>query len=263
MRESISDDELAAAVDANYWASFSMLAEACAGAVLRRDDVLAVSTGLPVPMLNQGFIKKPLGGREEPIRDMVEFYDAAGVPFILRVREGVDPEAEKSMEAMGLPYSDTVPGMAMFPIGDPPPPCEGLSIETVADQRSLARYQRVLAEGFGMPLALAERLMAPAVLQVPGFESYLGVMDGEAVGTSSMYAGNGIAGVYNVATLASHRRQGIGEAMTWRAVTQGHEDGCTTATLQASVMGKPVYERMGFRTVAPYRTFHRRAKEGS
>jgi hypothetical protein len=33
--------------------------------------------------------------------------------------------------------------------------------------------------------------------------------------------------------------------------------GCVMAALQASEMGRPVYERMGFRLVSPYRTFHR------
>jgi hypothetical protein len=29
------------------------------------------------------------------------------------------------------------------------------------------------------------------------------------------------------------------------------------SALQASAMGRPVYERMGFRLVSPYRTYHR------
>jgi predicted acetyltransferase len=65
------------------------------------------------------------------------------------------------------------------------------------------------------------------------------------------------AGIYNVATLPSHRKRGYGEAMTWRAVAGGAAAGCDVAILQASQMGRPIYERMGFRLVAPYRTFHR------
>ncbi len=259
----MNDHELSAAVDANYWESFASLAESCGGAVLRRDGVLAVATGIPVPMLNHGFVKEPLANPEASIREMVEFYDHSGLPFVLRVREGVDPEAEDTMAAMGMPYSDTVPGMAMFPIGDVPRPVDGLEIEVVRDERGLARYQGVMAEGFGMPIAFAKQLLGPPFLELPGFESYLGLMDGEPVATSTTYASGGTAGVYNVATLSSHRRRGIGEALTWQAVSRGREQGCRVATLQASVMGKPVYEHMGFRTVAPYRTFHRPENKGS
>ena len=253
----MNDDELASAVDRNYWESYTALAQACGGGVLRDEGVLAISTGLPVPALNQGFVTNPLSAPEDSIRELIDFFDHAGVPFILRVREGVDPDSEQAMAAMGMPYSDTVPGMAMFPIGNAPPLPAGLTIEAVRDDATLARFQQVMAEGFGMPLALAQQLMQPASLKIPGFESYLGLIDDEPVATSSVYTAGEVAGVYNVATIASRRRRGFGEALTGHAVSRGQEQGCTVAILQASAMGKPVYERMGFRTVAPYRTFHR------
>jgi predicted acetyltransferase len=58
-----------------------------------------------------------------------------------------------------------------------------------------------------------------------------------------------------VATRAKFRRRGVGEALTWHAVREGVAAGCRSATLQASEMGRPIYERMGFRLVAPYKTF--------
>jgi len=149
-----------------------LLAEACDGAVLRGEGVLALSTGLPVPALNQGFVTNLLSSPEDSIREMIDFFDDAGVPFILRVREGVDPDSEQAMAAMGMPYSDTVPGMAMFPIGDASLLPAGLTIEAVRDDATLARFQQVMAEGFGMPLALAQQLMQPASLKIPGFESW-------------------------------------------------------------------------------------------
>ena len=257
----MNDAELAAAVDSNYWESFALMTKACGGDVLSTDEVLAISTGLPIAMLNVGFVRKPLTDPENSIREILQFYDAIGLPFVLRVREGVDPRAEEAMQATGLPYSDTVPGMAMYPI--PSPPAAGLEIEMVRDGRTLSRFQQVAASGFGMPLEFVERLMGPRFLDAPGFESYLGYVDGEPAAVSSSCSGGDVVGVYNVATLGTHRRRGLGAAMTWHAVSRGLEAGCSIATLQASEMGKPVYERMGFRTVAPYRTFHRTDKEAS
>jgi GNAT superfamily N-acetyltransferase len=256
----MKDADLAAAVDANYSGSFALLARSCGGAVLERDDAIAICTGLPLPMLNHGFVRRPPADPEGLLGEMIEFFDKAGVPFIFRVRDGVAPGAEQAMEAMGYPYSDTAPGMAMFPVSDAAPVPPGLTIEAVQDKKALDRYQQVMADGFGMPLDLAKRLIARAFLDVPGFESYLGLVDDEAVATSSLYASDGAAGVYSVATLPGFRRRGFGEAMTWHAVMRGREQGCKTAILQASAMGKPVYERMGFRTVAPHRTFQRKAE---
>jgi len=68
---------------------------------------------------------------------------------------------------------------------------------------------------------------------------------------------HGVAGVYNVATLAAYRRRGLGEGMTAHAAQEGARAGCRMASLQSSEMGLPVYTRMGFRTVAGYRTFVR------
>ena len=257
----MNDGDLAAAVDANYWKSFKLLARACGGEVLERESMLAVSTGLPVAMLNIAFVEAPLGDAQGTLKEAMSFYDEQRLPFVVRIREGVDAQSEKASAALGMPYSDTVPGMALYPLPASPEAVQSLDIERVRDSTRLADYQRVAAEGFGMPLEWAERLMGPAFLEVEGFESYLGTMDGEPVAVSSVFVDGEVAGVYNVATLDSHRRRGIGEAMTWRSVTRGREAGCTVATLQASQMGKPVYERMGFRVVAPYKTFRRPDQE--
>jgi len=257
----MNDGELAAAVDANYWQSFKLLARACGGEVLEREGMLAVSTGLPVAMLNIAFVKRPLADPHGSLKEVMSFYDERRLPFVARIREGVDPESESAAAALGMPYSDTVPGMALYPVPPPHGAVQGLNIERVPDSKRLRDYQRVAAEGFGMPLEFAERLMGAAFLEVEGFQSYLGTLDGDPVAVSSVFVDREVAGVYNVATLQSHRRRGIGEAMTWRAVSRGREAGCTVAVLEASEVGKPVYERMGFRVVAPYKTFRRPDQE--
>ena len=88
-------------------------------------------------------------------------------------------------------------------------------------------------------------------------QMYTGFLDGEPVATSALFMSNHVAGVYNVATLNAYRRRGFGEAMTWHAVREGAAAGCGMASLQASEMGRPIYERMGFRLVAGYKTYLR------
>jgi predicted acetyltransferase len=83
------------------------------------------------------------------------------------------------------------------------------------------------------------------------------MVDGEPVASSTLVYGGRVAGVHNVATLPEARRRGFGEALTWHAMARGASFGCDMAALQASQMGRPVYERMGFRLVSQYRTFQR------
>jgi len=86
--------DLAAAVDANYWTSFKLLARACGGEVLEREGILAVSTGLPVAMLNIAFVKRPLADPQATLKEVVSFYDEKRLPFVVRIRGGVDAESE-------------------------------------------------------------------------------------------------------------------------------------------------------------------------
>ena len=43
--------------------------------------------------------------------------------------------------------------------------------------------------------------------------------------------------------------------MTARVVADGVDAGCDVAALQASEMGRPIYERLGFRTVVRYAAY--------
>jgi GNAT superfamily N-acetyltransferase len=56
----------------------------------------------------------------------------------------------------------------------------------------------------------------------------------------------GDAGIFYVATLPEARGQGLAKAVVRRALADAHERGCTTTTLQASEMGAPLYESLGY-----------------
>lgn len=254
----MSDDDIIARADANYFQAWrSIITAKEGGESVEGDGVLITNSAMPIAFFNVAFITRPLTNPDTAVRRIVEYFDDRRLPFIIRVREGVDAAAEKAAEASGIPYSDTVPGMVLdaFPPKSAPP--DGLEIRTVSNATELQDHIAVIAEAFAMPVDFARQFLSPNVLSIPDAALYVGYVDGLPVATSALFASHHVAGVYNVACLPSHRKRGFGEALTWHAVHAGAAIGCTIASLQASEMGEPIYQRMGFRLVAPYRTFIR------
>ncbi len=173
------------------------------------------------------------------------------------MREGLDPAFEGAANACGLRYTDTVPGMALCPPQTSGREVSGLRIERVHDDRTLDDHRTVIADSFEMPIELAQYFVTQRLLGQPDVEHYVGYSGAQPVGTSALFLTHRVGGVYNVATMPAHRGRGIGNAMTRHAVERGAASGCVMAGLQASEMGQPVYEKMGFRLVAPYLTFAR------
>jgi GNAT superfamily N-acetyltransferase len=60
-----------------------------------------------------------------------------------------------------------------------------------------------------------------------------------------------------VATEHDHRGQGLASRLVIDIMNDARATGATTATLQASPDGRPIYERLGFRTVALLKAFIR------
>jgi predicted GNAT family acetyltransferase len=76
----------------------------------------------------------------------------------------------------------------------------------------------------------------------------IGTLQGKVVATAEVAIGrDAVGGLYNVATLLSYRRRGIGTAMTSEGIDEACRAGMVRLELQASPDGQRVYEQAGFR----------------
>ena len=66
------------------------------------------------------------------------------------------------------------------------------------------------------------------------------------VATARVLCVDGVAAVYGVGTVPSHRRQGLGAAVTLAVLHEGVRRGCDLAFLNPSDEGYGVYARLGF-----------------
>ncbi len=243
--------------DESYFQAWRAFGRCAAGGAVRESSgLLCVSSGLPVAFMNLAFVTRPLSAPEDQIASAMAFFDSRREPFIVRIREGLDRASEAACERLGMPYSDTVPGMASTSMSVPAPPA-GLDIRLVESGTGLHDFRAVISAGYEIPMAMVEAFVTADLTRAPEVESYVGYLNGLPAASSTLVFGGGVAGIHNVATVPELRKRGLGEAMTWHCIGRGLTCGCDMAALQSSEMGQPIYERMGFRTVSPYRTFHR------
>ena len=241
----------------NMLAAMSLFCGQVSGSrVESRDGVTLIATGLPLRLFNQVLVE----GDDAPagaIGAAVAVTRGRGDRFVVNLRGGTDDRHLGAVEQLGLvPFPDNpwMPGMALHPL----PPVGGTAvaagheIRPVTDAQGMEDHRRTAAAGFEMPLEWLETVMTQAVSENPAVAVYVGYTDGLPVTTGlGMRTGRTI-GVYNISTVESARRKGYGAAMTARIVDDGAAAGCDVAILQASEMGYPIYERLGFRTVVEY-----------
>lgn len=259
----MNDEQLAAVSDECYFDWWRIWVSSIEGAdVFERDGVLIARSGAPEEWWNIVFIMRKLDAPHDAIASAVRYFDDHGQPFIVRIRGGIDPEAERVCESMGISYADTIPGMTLYPLPETPEPSPDLDIRPVDDRQSLDDLIAITAEAYGLTEEGLRRTVPLRLMHDDRWHSYVGYIDGEPATSATLQLTGEIAGVSFVGTRDDYRRRGLGEAMTWHAVREGAKRGCTIAALQASEMGLPIYERMGFRVVAGYRTFVRKRKLG-
>lgn len=223
-------------------------------AVVRSERGVAVfATRLPMPLFNQ-IVVEGVGADDAAMRDAVGAMREIGAPFYVVLRRGRDDHLSPVLTELGIQIEDGVlPGMALHPIptGEPPLP-SGHEIRRIEDEAGLEEHIQTATDGFEMPEPIVRAFVGEALWTRPGCTVYVGYTDGEAVSTGFSVRTGRTLGVFSIATLPTARRRGYGAAMTARLAADGVAAGCDVATLQASEMGRPIYERLGYRTVVEY-----------
>jgi GNAT superfamily N-acetyltransferase len=177
-----------------------------------------------------------------------------GVPGSWHVWPSMCPnDLVERLKAHGFD-SGPEPGMAadLSSVPDAASP-DGFVVERVRDASDLARYEAVLASGFGEGPPEARwtcEMYARIGLgdNVP-WRHFVGALGGISVACGSLFFTGDAAGLYFMCTSPDHRGRGLGTAMTRAVMVAAREEGFSTAVLGSSPMGQRIYERLGFREV--------------
>lgn len=211
-------------------------------------------TAMPDHFLNLVICTElPREGIGTLIKDALDHFKTLNVKKLSWLAEAGLParEIKKHLLANGLTFRESFAAEMAIDLtgisGDHPLP-NGLEIRLVDDDASLRQWIHVASVGFGVPLEMEEiwfEFFNYAACRIP-FQTYLGLLDGEAVATSQLCVSAGVAGIYNVTCLPEARKRGIGSALALQPLLAARKIGMRIGVLQSSAMGHNAYRRLGF-----------------
>lgn len=250
------------ALEHESWIAYLTGAVSCASGakVTREDGVVMILSGLPMDWFDQVLIERE-DATPAALLAAVATARERGDRFVVRLRDGLDDRFMPTIMRAGLvPAGEaaSVTGMVASPIdsdlirshGAP-----GLDIRRVTDAAGIHVHRDVSTAGFGSDPAVARGTACPALLDRPECALYLGYQGDAPVVSGLGWRTGRTIGVFSIATIESARRRGYGAAMTAHVIADGVAAGCDVAALQASEMGRPIYERLGFRIVVRYTAY--------
>ena len=212
---------------------------AITNAVMRRDD--GADAGKLIARARRFFAERDRGfsvyvrGDEEADADLVAAASESGLNFIYEMPEMV---CEHSVEERPLPG--------------------GAEVRRVSSDKEVAEYWGLVARAYvslEFPPDLFGYYDNHEAMLADNIAAFIGCLDGAPASAAMTVVHERVAGIYWVGTLEEARGKGLGWATTAAATNAGFELGGELASLQASHMGEPIYARMGYEVLYPYRLF--------
>jgi hypothetical protein len=229
------------------------------GALEESDGIVLFATGTWIPVIcNGAFRTDDSASPAELIARADTFFADRDRGYTVMVRDlPEDDDLRRACENAGLTaFGNPSPEMVCTgPVPETPP--DGVELRTVTTVQSVADFAAVCGQAYstyGLPveaaaeyLSLPERLLdAPHVIAVTAYDG-----DDPVAGAMTILS-HGIAGIYWVGTVEGARRRGLGAAVTAAVTNISFSRGARLVTLQASIMGEPVYRAMGYRPLYRY-----------
>jgi len=213
----------------------------------RQDGLVTIVTGMPVAPFN-GVWSTSAEVDQTELLSRVDALASSDLPFNVQLRAQADAALSEVLRSRDFVQTTDIPLMFTTPAELVARPA-AMEMTDVATYDDLGEHLRLLELAFGMPADLTRRGFPFALFAMPGVRSSLGSVDGEVVTTGlSVRVGDSV-GIFNIATPEQHRGKGYGGAVTAELARTAFARGATSAWLQASPLGEPVYRGLGFATV--------------
>jgi ribosomal protein S18 acetylase RimI-like enzyme len=183
-----------------------------------------------------------LAGAMERIGEWPALLVAEGVSEPVDLPTRLDAAGWAEIERERIMWTRSAPGV---PHLDP-----SLRIEAVTS-RTAADYEAVERQIFELPADFATQRTAGLSYSISAgwLRAYLVRLNGEAVATARLAAGDGVAGIFGVGVVPEQRRRGLGSLVTAVATRAGLAAGSKLVWLSVSELNDPalrIYRQLGY-----------------
>ncbi|MFZ0830339.1 MAG: GNAT family N-acetyltransferase [Thermoplasmata archaeon] len=250
-QEAVTSPEVLRRYHENSAEAYRVFARTTPGGQIEERDGLVLTDCLATDSMgNVAVVTAPTRDPGATISEVAAFFAPHRRPWILFAIPDAAPSLERAARERGLRDEGWFPGLLLDPIPPEAPPLpDGVEVRLVDTVEELQVFERAASRAYGVESGP----VYPSWLTYPGFSFHLAYHRGEPVATATLVASHGIAGIVYVGTVPEARGRGFGRAAVWAAIQAGRDAGFRTSALWATPMGRPMYERMGFRPVTQYR----------
>ena len=244
-------------VDYNYVFSMGLLiSNTWVGEFLDSYRSSIFNSGVPNRQFNVFFVKERASNPEKLLQKGEQFFESRKLPFRISFRCGLENDFLSLLSDKGYQENRPETVMTLLHLPEKNHFQKDLSIKRVSGAKGLRHFQEIIEKSYSLPEGAGPYVITERMVRLPGIEMFVGYVDNEPASTSMLIKTGPVAGIYWVATLDKYRNHGFGKEITAQSLVAGKMRGCTFASLQASVMGKPVYEKMGFDNPYNYQNFN-------
>ncbi len=223
--------------------------------LIREDYWYRLSSAISHPYFNSIFEATiPPAEIAEAIERALSYYRGENRPMSWWVGPRSQPiDLGKLLVNRGFTHVVTEVAMAMRPFeADYERVSDEVEVQAVTAVTDLRTWVEVMTSVYDLPEFTQEPWFQ--ILKKAGIGSrsklqhFLAMVEGEVAGVGSIFYGSQAAGIYNVAVLPSFRGQGVASTLTISLLSLIDEQGCSWATLCASLKAKSLYRQIGFRS---------------
>jgi hypothetical protein len=187
-----------------------------------------------------------------------EFFAKRKRGFSIWVRAGqaADDDLAAAAEAAGFQAVYAMPEMLLGEALATEPLPTGAELRRLSEPDDVPDFWQVAKAAYasnGFPPEVFAGYTDHSRLLAQDIVAFAIHLDGEPASIAMTIVSHRVAGIYWVGSVERARGLGLGRAVTVGATNAGFALGAEIASLQASPMGKPIYDKLGYETAYEYR----------